>query len=160
MYMWSHNLTNWAKTEQLWCWSIHPQVLFQPFWTTSLTTVNSCETYPSSDSLAPKRRAGNILSGFRGHLPGRTHVRPVRQGAAWLRSPKQGTSYHCRSPGWSPLQPSWPWHRHSSGRDSCSGGRWAELGCLGNRYGNGTVITRYNNRTTEPDIGRNGCVSN
>lgn len=63
-------------------------------------------------------------------IPRQTRGRPVRQVAAWLQTPERETSYRCRSPGWFLRLPSGPWRRHSAGRDSCSGGRWAGLGYL------------------------------
>lgn len=64
------------------------------------------------------------------YLPKQTHGTPVHRVAVWLQSQVQGTSYHCRSPELSLRLPSEPWRRHSTGRGSCSGVRWAGLGYL------------------------------
>lgn len=63
-------------------------------------------------------------------LPRQTHGRSVHQVAAWRQTPAQETSYRCHSPGLFLLQPLGPWRRHSAGRDSCSGVRWAGPGYL------------------------------
>lgn len=64
------------------------------------------------------------------NIPRQTRERSVHQVAAWLQSPEQETFYHCRSPGWFLQPPSEPWRKHSAGRGSCSGGRWAGPGYL------------------------------
>lgn len=68
---------------------------------------------------------------FKNCLPGQTHGIFSHQEAAWLRNPVQGTSCRCHSPVWSPPRLWVPWRRRWADRDSCNGGKWAGLGCLG-----------------------------
>lgn len=82
--------------------------------------------------LQPCRQKHNILRKRKRRLtsPVETHVTLAHQGAVWLRSLEQGTSCRCRSPEWSPQQPSVPWHKRSAGRGSCSAMKLTVTGYL------------------------------
>lgn len=76
------------------------------------------------EKMITKWKKGRLTS------PVETHVTPVHQEAVWLQSPERGTSCHCRSPEWSPQQPSVPWRRRSAGRGSCSATKLTVTGYL------------------------------
>lgn len=84
--------------------------------------------------LRPCRQKHNILRKSkrtrRLTSPVETRVTLAHQVAVWLRSPERGTSCRCRSPEWSPQQPSVPWRRRSAGRGSCSAVKWTVTGYL------------------------------